>query len=103
MFFGREELPIGEAALGPLLARDAGLRTADLAIVMEPTANAVQAGCLGNINAHVDFEGRSGHSARPWLADNAIYRAARGDHGDRGARPRRARRSGGLTTARSSR
>ena len=78
VFFGREELPSAESALEPLLAREAGLRTADLAVVMEPTSHALQAGCLGNVNATWTFHGRSGHSARPWLADNAIHRAARG-------------------------
>ena len=70
---------MSESALGPLLAREPGLREADLAVVMEPTASALQAGCLGNVNATWTFHGRSGHSARPWLADNAIHRAARGD------------------------
>jgi succinyl-diaminopimelate desuccinylase len=78
VFFGREELPVAESALTPLLAREPGLRTADLVIVMEPTANAIQAGCLGNITADWTFAGVAGHSARPWLADNAIHRAARG-------------------------
>ncbi len=78
VLFGREELPVAESALGPLLAREPGLREADVAVVMEPTAGALQAGCLGNVNATWTFHGRSGHSARPWLADNAIHRAARG-------------------------
>jgi succinyl-diaminopimelate desuccinylase len=78
VFFGREELPFDESALGPLLERSAGLRTADLVVVMEPTAGSVQAGCLGNLNATWTFAGRSGHSARPWLADNALHHAARG-------------------------
>jgi succinyl-diaminopimelate desuccinylase len=43
---------------------------------MEPTDNAIHAGCLGNINATWSFHGRSGHSARPWDADNAIHAAA---------------------------
>jgi succinyl-diaminopimelate desuccinylase len=76
-FFPREELPVAESALTPLLAREPGLRNADVAIVMEPTANAIHAGCLGNISATWTFHGVSGHSARPWLADNAIERAAR--------------------------
>jgi len=38
----------------------------------------VQAGCLGNLDAAWCFRGRAGHSARPWLADNAIERAAAG-------------------------
>lgn len=78
VFFGREELPHTDSALSPLLAREPGIRSADLAIVMEPTANAVQAGCLGNISARWTFSGVAGHSARPWLADNAIHRAASG-------------------------
>jgi succinyl-diaminopimelate desuccinylase len=78
VLFGREELTFGESALTPLLEREPGLRTADLVVVMEPTANRVQAGCLGNLNATWTFEGRAGHSARPWLADNAIERLAVG-------------------------
>ncbi|MDX6656553.1 MAG: succinyl-diaminopimelate desuccinylase [Solirubrobacteraceae bacterium] len=76
-FFPREELPVSESSLTPLLAREPALRDADVAIVMEPTDNAIHAGCLGNVNATWTFHGVSGHSARPWLADNAIERAAR--------------------------
>jgi succinyl-diaminopimelate desuccinylase len=75
-FFPREELPVAESSLTPLLARESSLREADVAIVMEPTANAIHAGCLGNVNATWTFHGVSGHSARPWLAHNAIERAA---------------------------
>jgi succinyl-diaminopimelate desuccinylase len=78
VLFGREELPIADSALTPLLAREPGLRSADAAVVLEPTANAIHAGCLGNLNATWTFTGRSGHSARPWQADNAIHRAAAG-------------------------
>lgn len=78
VLFGREELTFGESSLTPLLEREPGLRTADLVVVMEPTANRVQAGCLGNLNATWTFRGRAGHSARPWLADNAIERLAVG-------------------------
>jgi succinyl-diaminopimelate desuccinylase len=78
VFFGREELPVVHSALSPLLEREPGLRSADAVIVMEPTANQIHAGCLGNINATWTFPGTSGHSARPWLADNAIHRAAAG-------------------------
>jgi succinyl-diaminopimelate desuccinylase len=78
VFFGREELPFGDSALTPLLAREPGLRTADLVVVMEPTDNQLHAGCVGNINATWTFHGTAGHSARPWLADNAIHRAGIG-------------------------
>jgi succinyl-diaminopimelate desuccinylase len=78
VFFGREELPVAESALTPLLVREPGLRSADLVVVMEPTANAIQIGCLGNVNATWTFAGRAAHSARPWQGENAIHRAAAG-------------------------
>jgi succinyl-diaminopimelate desuccinylase len=76
LFFGREELPSSESALAPLLERDP--LEAELVVMMEPTACELHAGCLGNIGATWAFHGRSGHSARPWTADNAIERAAAG-------------------------
>ena len=78
LFFGREELPAVDSALAPLLTRERDALDSDLVLMMEPTDNAIHAGCLGNINATWTFHGRSGHSARPWTADNAIERAAAG-------------------------
>jgi succinyl-diaminopimelate desuccinylase len=76
VLFGREELPFVDTALTPLLEREPGLRGADLAVVMEPTAGGVQGGCLGNLNATWTFHGVAAHSARPWLGDNALHKAA---------------------------
>ena len=76
LFFGREELPVQDSALTPLLEREP--LAAELVVMMEPTACELHAGCLGNVNATWTFRGRSGHSARPWTADNAIERAAAG-------------------------
>jgi succinyl-diaminopimelate desuccinylase len=76
LFFPREELPSTDSALTPLLERTR--LAADFVVVMEPTANELHAGCLGNVAATWRFHGRSGHSARPWHADNAIHRAAIG-------------------------
>jgi succinyl-diaminopimelate desuccinylase len=76
LFFGREELPGSESALAPLLERARDELAAELVVMMEPTDNAIHAGCLGNINATWRFHGRSGHSARPWHAENAIHAAA---------------------------
>ncbi len=76
LFFGREELPFDESALTPLLARHP--LAPELAVMMEPTDNAIHAGCLGNVNATWTFHGVAAHSARPWFGDNAITRAAAG-------------------------
>ena len=75
LFFGREELPGSQSPLPGLFER--GLE-ADLVVVLEPTDNTIQAGCLGNLNARLVFHGTSAHSARPWLGDNAIMRAVEG-------------------------
>lgn len=75
LFFGREELPFVESALVPLFDRRAEIADCALAIVMEPTANRLELGCLGNLNATVVFEGEAAHTARPWLGRNAIHAA----------------------------
>jgi succinyl-diaminopimelate desuccinylase len=77
VFFGREELPFGESALLPLLQRRSELRGAALAILLEPTANRLELGCLGNLNATLTAEGEAAHTARPWLGRNAIHTALR--------------------------
>jgi len=78
LFFGREELPADQSALRPLLRRLPVLGETALAVVMEPTDNTLQVGCLGNITAEVRFTGRSAHSARPWLGVNAVHAAVEG-------------------------
>ena len=75
LFFGREEIPITESALLPAFDRCPELRETALAIVMEPTANHLEVGCNGNLNAVVTVRGRAAHSARPWLGANAIHAA----------------------------
>jgi succinyl-diaminopimelate desuccinylase len=75
LFFGREELPFGESALMPFLDRTPAVREAALAVVMEPTANRLEVGCLGNLTATVTVTGEAAHTARPWLGRNAIHGA----------------------------
>jgi succinyl-diaminopimelate desuccinylase len=77
LFFGREELTFDESPISGVLERVPEIKDADLIVVMEPTANELQLGCLGNLNADVIFTGSTAHSARPWLGDNAITTAVR--------------------------
>jgi succinyl-diaminopimelate desuccinylase len=77
LLFGREELPAEHNPLPALFAESTLVHEATLTIVLEPTDLEIHAGCLGNVVATLTFHGRSGHSARPWLADSALERAAR--------------------------
>ena len=76
LFFAREELPAEESPVPAFIEASADVRQAALVIVLEPTDNEIHAGCVGNLTAELTFRGASAHSARPWLGDNAIHRAA---------------------------
>ena len=78
LVFGREELTLAESVLGGLFEACPAVLEAKLAVVMEPTANRLQVGCLGNLMAELVFTGLAAHSARPWLGVNAIHEAVRG-------------------------
>jgi succinyl-diaminopimelate desuccinylase len=70
LFFTREEVPVSESPLPVIFPY---LRGVELAVVLEPTDCILHAGCLGNLQARVDFRGESAHSARPWTGVNAIH------------------------------
>ena len=78
LLFGKEELPAEHSPLPHLFDNSRLVHEAGLAILLEPTDGTIQAGCLGNLNARIVFDGVSGHSARPWLAENAIEAALEG-------------------------
>jgi succinyl-diaminopimelate desuccinylase len=78
LFFPREELGPAANPLPAVFDRTGLVDEAQLVICLEPTDNTLQLGCLGNLNASVVFEGRSAHSARPWLGVNAIGLALEG-------------------------
>ena len=75
VFYDAEEGPYEHNGLRRALPQIEALRKADLALVLEPTLNGVQTGCLGAVNRKVRIRGKSGHSARPWEGDNAIQKA----------------------------
>jgi succinyl-diaminopimelate desuccinylase len=78
LFFVREELPTEHSSLPRVFAEAPLVGEADLVVVLEPTDNTIQAGCLGNLNATLSFHGESAHSARPWQGVNAIDLAVAG-------------------------
>jgi len=78
LFFVREEVGVEESPLPRVFAEAPLVLESDLVIVLEPTDNAIHAGCLGNLNATLTFAGQSAHSARPWYGVNAINLAVEG-------------------------
>ncbi|MEK7704618.1 MAG: succinyl-diaminopimelate desuccinylase [Myxococcota bacterium] len=76
VLYPREEGAYADNGLQPLLETYDMLRSLDLALVMEPTDNTLQLGCLGTLHAEVTYRGRAAHSARPWEGENAIHAAA---------------------------
>jgi len=78
LFFPREELGPDVNPLPGVFEHSSIVDEARLVVCLEPTDNTLQLGCLGNLNARVTYEGRSAHSARPWLGVNAIELALDG-------------------------
>jgi succinyl-diaminopimelate desuccinylase len=77
VFFTREEVALEESPL-PAVFASGVLAGTELAVVLEPTDAILHAGCLGNLQARVEFHGESAHSARPWTGRNAIHLLAEG-------------------------
>jgi succinyl-diaminopimelate desuccinylase len=75
LFYDNEETDAVRNGLGRVSRNNPKWLEADLAILMEPTANRIEAGCQGTLRALVVVPGKRAHSARSWLGDNAIHRA----------------------------
>ena len=76
VFYEGEEVADEHNGLRRLFAERADLVEGDLAVLLEPTAGWVEAGCQGTISMRATFTGERAHSARPWMGRNAIHRAA---------------------------
>jgi succinyl-diaminopimelate desuccinylase len=85
VFYEREEGMYAENGLETVFGKYPWVVDAELAFVLEPTENALEAGCVGTAHVEVTFKGRSAHSARPWQGENALtvagkFLAALHDH-----------------------
>jgi succinyl-diaminopimelate desuccinylase len=75
VFYEREEGPYAENGLETVFAGSPWVLDAELALVPEPTAAALEVGCVGTAHVEVTFSGTSAHAARPWQGENALTRA----------------------------
>lgn len=75
LFYDNEETDAAHNGLGRVLGNNPQWLRAELAVLMEPTANKVEAGCQGTLRVLVVATGKRAHSARSWLGNNAIHAA----------------------------
>ncbi|GLJ79361.1 succinyl-diaminopimelate desuccinylase [Microbacterium imperiale] len=76
MWYDHEEVAAELNGLTRLAAHRPELFAGDFAILGEPSNGQVEGGCNGNLRAIVRTRGVRAHSARAWIGDNAIHRAA---------------------------
>jgi succinyl-diaminopimelate desuccinylase len=76
MWYDNEEIEASKNGLGLLAAVRPDLFQADFAILGEPSNGEVEGGCNGTLRAIVRTTGVRAHSARAWIGENAIHRAA---------------------------
>lgn len=76
MWFDHEEVDADRNGLTRLARTRPELFAADFAILGEPSNGQVEGGCNGNLRAIVRTHGVRSHSARAWIGENAIHKAA---------------------------
>ncbi|MDF2509669.1 MAG: succinyl-diaminopimelate desuccinylase [Microbacterium sp.] len=76
LWYDNEEIEASKNGLGLLAAVRPDLFQADFAILGEPSNGEVEGGCNGTLRAIVRTSGVRAHSARAWIGENAIHRAA---------------------------
>jgi succinyl-diaminopimelate desuccinylase len=76
MWYDHEEVSAELNGLARLAKNRPDLFVGDFAILGEPSNSQVEGGCNGNLRIEVRTYGLRAHSARGWVGDNAIHKAA---------------------------
>ncbi len=74
IFYDCEEIDSATNGLGRIERELPDWLDADVAVLGEPTAGYIEAGCQGTLRVIVHADGTRAHSARSWLGDNAIHK-----------------------------
>jgi succinyl-diaminopimelate desuccinylase len=74
VFYDCEEIASAANGLGRIERELPDWLAADVAVLGEPTAGYIEAGCQGTLRVVVSTTGTRAHSARSWLGDNAIHK-----------------------------
>ncbi|MEC4018448.1 succinyl-diaminopimelate desuccinylase [Streptomyces sp. H27-D2] len=76
VFYDAEEIAAEFNGLKRLVEKHPEWLAGDFAVLLEPTGAKVEGGCQGTLRVRVETTGRRAHSARSWLGENAIHKAA---------------------------
>ncbi len=76
MWYDHEEVDSSLNGLGRLSRNRPDLFAGEFAILGEPSNGEVEGGCNGTLRALVRTSGVRAHSARSWIGENAIHKAA---------------------------
>ena len=76
MWYDNEEVSSDINGLRLLAERRPDLFVGDFAILGEPTRGDIEGGCNGTLRVDVTTTGLRAHSARSWVGENAIHKAA---------------------------
>lgn len=74
IFYDCEEIAARYNGLGVIERELPEWLVGDVAILGEPTAGQIEAGCQGTMRMRFTAHGTRSHSARSWMGDNAIHR-----------------------------
>lgn len=76
VFYDHEEVDSELNGLGRISRTNPELLVGDFAVLCEPSSARVEGGCNGTLRAEIRLSGTKAHSARPWMGENALHKAA---------------------------
>ena len=76
VFYDHEEVDSTLNGLGRIARTNPELLVGNFAVLCEPSNARVEGGCNGTMRVILTLSGTKAHSARPWMGENALHKAA---------------------------